>query len=393
MASDGYVQIGNTHRHRFDADELMEAALRRAGRRRFSQTSFVEPLKMLLRAYDEDAQLSRFGRYAVRFDVMRCLNNLLRFDAAEEADPTITARPITAPLFITGVPRSSTTFVHTLLSMDPANAVPRCWELIYPYPWRVNWLGGDRRRDWVELQFRLFRLLSPGVSSLHPLAADTPQECTDITAQVFQSLRFDTTHHIPSYQAWFDRHGHEEAFRFHRRFLQHLDAQNAGRHWVLKSPDHVFALDAIRGAYPDAKIIFMHRDPLSVVASCAKLTELLRRPFTRALDRETVGWDVASRLIESTDRMEEAAQSLPVLHLYYRDVIADPIGTAARIYDYCGRRLEPEAKSRMQSWLASRVPKRRRRYDLSEFGLDPAMLRERFAHYVKYFAVPEEGTA
>jgi Sulfotransferase family len=393
MVSDNLVQFGSAARHRLDADTLMQTALLRAGRTQYSQASFVEPLKRLLRAYDEEAQLSFFGRYAARFDVMRCLNNLLRLDAAEEADPAITARPIAAPLFITGLPRSSTTFLHALLAQDPANAVPRCWELIYPYPSRGRWFGRDRRRDLVERQLRIFRLLSPGVARLHPLSADTPQECTDITAQVFQSLRFDTTHNIPTYQAWFDRHGHDDAFRFHRRFLQHLDAQRPGRRWILKSPDHVFALETIRGVYPDATIIFMHRDPLSVVASCAKLTELLRKPFTRSLDRRQVGRAVAARLIESAHRMAAAAESQTILHLYYRDVVADPVGTVARIYAWCGRELGVEAATRMREWLARRKVRRRPRYDLAEFGLDPGLLRDRFARYMDYFAVPKERSA
>ena len=152
--------------------------------------------------------------------------------------------------------------------------------------------------------------MTPGLSRLHHLSADAPQECTDITAQVFQSLRFENTHRIPSYQAWIDRHGHHDAFRFHRRFLQHLDTQTPGRRWILKSPDHVFSLDAIRAAYPDAVIVFLHRDPLSVVSSCARLAEQLRRPFTNRLDPEEVGHQVSARLHQAADHMMEAAGHL-----------------------------------------------------------------------------------
>ncbi len=374
---------------RLNADWFLENALHRAGRKRFSDTSFVEPLKQLLCAYDEEAELSLFGRYAARFDVMRCLDNLLRFDAMEEADPTIRSRKIARPLFITGLPRSSTTFLHELLAQDPENAVPLSWQLIYPYPGR-KLFGRDSRRDWVELQFRVFQLSSPGVARLHPLSADKPQECTDITAQVFQSLRFETTHNVPSYQHWIDAHGHDEAFRFHRRFLQHLGAQNPGYRWILKSPDHVFALDAIRSAYPDASIVFLHRDPLSVVASCAKLTELLRRPFTRSLDQRVVGREVADRLVESAERMTDAAESGGILHLYYREVTADPLKAVDAIYHHCGRFLSPVARQRMNHWLARQPPPRKHRYDLAEFGLEPGSLRERFAGYMRSFAVPRE---
>ena len=379
---------------RLDASGLSEAALRRSGRTAYSDMSFFEPLEKLLSAYENEAALNLFGRFAARFDISRCLTNLAHLDAAEEADPSITRRPITAPLFITGLPRSSTTFLHTLLAQDPANAVPLCWQLIYPFPPRRQWFGADRRRDIVEAQFRIFKLLSPGVSDLHPLSADSPQECTDITAQVFQSLRFDTTHHIPSYQNWFDRQPQDNAFRFHRRFLQNLDVQAPGRSWVLKSPDHIFCLDAIGKTYPDARIVFLHRDPLSVVASCAKLTEVLRKPFTRKVDPLVVGKNVADRLVASAERMAAADGAENILHLYFREVIGDPMAAVTKVYAHCGRELSPAAKLKMLSWLAARPrSKSRRHYDLAEFGLDVGDLRQRFSAYMQHFAVPLERQA
>ncbi|HUO02045.1 MAG TPA: sulfotransferase [Rhizomicrobium sp.] len=370
----------------------MDLALRRAGRHDFSDRSFVEPLKRLLDAYERESDLSRFGRRAVHFDVLRCLANLLRLDEAEEADPSITGRVIEAPIFITGLPRSATTFLHTLLAQDPAHAVPRSWQSMYPYPSKV--LGLDLRRLEVDAEFALFRLFSPGVSALHPIAADTPQECTDITAQVFQSLRFDTTHRIPSYQSWLDGHGHHAAFRFHRRFLRHLDAQAPGKRWVLKSPDNVFALDAIRAAYPDARIVFLHRDPLSVVASCVKLAELLRKPFTRHIDRGELGDQVCTRLVESTDAMADAARRDPaILHLHYRRIVAQPMEAVRMLYDHCGLVLSREADARMRHWLETPRRHRHPRYHLEAFGLSARDLNRRFARYMQAFHVmPEAGT-
>lgn len=366
----------------------MRAALRRAGRSAFSDTSFVEPLKLLLRSYDEEAELSLFGRYAARFDVMRGLTNLLHLDAAEEDDPSITARPISRPVFITGLPRSATTFLHMLLAQDEGNAVPRCWQLIYPYAPRGRLIRADLRRTTVALQFAIFRLLSPGLGELHPLSADAPQECTDITAQIFQSLRFDSTHHIPAYQAWLDSSDHRSAFRFHRRFLQHLDAQ--GRRWMLKSPDHVFALDAITTVYPDAEVVFLHRDPLEVIASCARLTETLRRPFTRRIDRAEIGRQVSNRLIESAEQMV-AALARPgaerFLHLHYRRVVSAPMETVKELYRHCGLTLNREAERCMKAWLAKPPQNGARRYSLAEYGLDADYLRGRFARYVETFGV------
>jgi hypothetical protein len=243
----------------------------------------------------------------------------------------------------------------------------------------------------VEMQLRLFLCITPGLAALHPLSADTPQECTDITAHVFQSLRFNTTHHIPSYQNWLDSSGHRNAFRFHRRFLQHLDAGAAGHNWILKSPDNVFALDAIRAEYPDAKIVFLHRDPLNVVASCSKLTELLRRPFARQVDRAEVGRQVSARLVESTVRMTEAAsRGDSILHMNYREIVSAPMEAIGKLYRHSGRVLGDEAERRMRKWLARPQRKRSRKYSLAEFGLDAGALRERFAPYVKAFDLKAE---
>lgn len=374
------------------ADVLMEAALRRAGRKDFSNRSFVGPLKHLLRAYNEEADLSVFGNYAARFDVLRCLGNLLDFDAAEDAKPDIVNRRIVRPIFIAGLPRSGTTFLHTLLAQDPANAVPRFWQLIYPYPLRTCFANSDCRRTRVARQLNVFRHLSPELDELHPIATDAPQECTDITAQVFQSLRFDTTHRVPSYLRWIDGHGHDEAYRFHRRFLQHLDAQAPGRQWILKCPDHVFALDAIRAVYPDAEIVLLHRDPLSVLASVAKLTELLRRPFSRRVDREEIGREVSSRWAEGADRMVAAASrngANRILHLHYREVVSAPMETVAGLYRHCGLTLSEEAARQMRTYL-HRVPRGGygvHRYSLTEFGLDAAHLCDRFARYMDVFGI------
>src|SRR6202012_1421265 len=125
--------------------------------------------------------------------------------------------------------------------------------------------------------------------------------------------------------------GHLPAYSFHRRFLQHLQHQAPGRRWVVKCPDHLFALDAIRAVYPDAKLIFVHRDPVKVLLSVAKLTEVLREPFTRRIDRRAIGGQESACWFEGTAHMmaagETAGFSGPICHVHYLDLVADPLAT------------------------------------------------------------------
>lgn len=388
------IRWNEKKRRPLDADVLVDRALKRAGRKEFSDPSFLGPLRRLLNACDDEASLNAFGRYALRMDVTRGLTNLLRFDVAEEESPEIRERRLERPVFIMGLPRSGTTFLHTLLAQDTKNAAPRAWQLIHPYPSRRRFLWPDLRQAEVSIHLQIFRFLTPELDDLHPLSADTPQECSDITAQVFQSLRFDAIYRIPSYQSWIAKHGHDAAYRFHRRFLAHLDAQMPGRHWVLKCPDHVFALDAIKLAYPDARLVFVHRDPVSVMASVVKLNEVLRRPFARKIDREEIGADVGAYWSDGASRMIAAAEagSDDILHLHYRDIVSSPMTAVYRLYRHCGRALTDDARAHMLAWLAARPASedRQSRYKLSDFGLDAVSLRARFARYMEAFDIQPE---
>ena len=128
----------------------------------FGEWSFGEPLAVLLRAYEEEAELGAFGRVAVRWDMLRFLSNLLRLRDEEKRAPEILDEPIKRPVFILGLPRSGTTFLHNLLAEDPANLVPRAWQTIYPYPVRRESANGtDRRPKIVARQFASFLRLVP----------------------------------------------------------------------------------------------------------------------------------------------------------------------------------------------------------------------------------------
>jgi hypothetical protein len=340
-----------------------------------------------------EANLNVAGRFGARWDAQRCLTNLLRFEAEEERDSSILEERIDRPIFITGLPRSGTTLFHSLLAQDDAVRVPRSRETMFPYP--ASSKGRDRRSARVDRQLRLFQMLAPQMKTLHPLSADGPQECTEITAQVFQSLRYEMTHRVPSYQNWLDLGGHLAAYRFHKRYLQHLQHQRRGGRWILKSPDHVHALDAIETVYPDCGIVFVHRDPVRVAGSGMKLTEVVRRPFTRHVDKKEIGRQVLARSAEAAEIMmawERSGRSDRVFHLHYSELANDPIGMIESFYRHFGLEMPAAARQRMRSRLAQ-MPATRNSYALEEFGLDAGELCERFRFYVECFDVRRESAS
>lgn len=383
-------------------EKLVDLARRRSGLDDFGEWSFEEPLAVLVRSYYEEANLSAFGRIAVRWDMLRFLSNLLRLREEEKKDPAVLEERIDRPIFVLGLPRSGTTFLHNLLADDPGNLTPRCWQTVFPYPIGAQKNGSrDRRPELTARQYSQFLMLAPELPSLHPLDAHAAQECIEITGHVFRSLRFDTTHYIPSFQQWLEDVGHLEAYRFHKRFLQHLQHQKGAGQWILKSPDHIFALEALCEVYPDARFVFVHRDPMKVLPSVARLTEILRQPFTRKIDRIQIGRQISSRwelgsklLIEAADWLKSSPER--IVHIRYKDLVRDPYAIVTDLYRHFGMTLSGQGEQGLKRSIAERPDGGygRNSYRFEDYGLNPAAERKHHSAYMAHFRMqPEEPTS
>ncbi len=347
----------------------------------------------LLAAIAADSELSLFGKLSLRWDMIRLLRNAQLVEDAHAANPALGAAPVEAPLFILGLPRSGTSFLHGLLAEDPQSYVPRLWQTIYPAPRPAGFdAARDKRARQVDQQLKIFSGLAPGFASAHPIMADSPQECSEITAHVFQSLRFDTTFRVPGYMSWLTAHGHDDAFAYHKRFLQFLQGGTKQR-WVLKCPDHTFSLDAIVRTYPDARFVIVHRDPVAVLGSVAHLTQILRTPFIRNIDPAEIGAQVASRWTEGAHLLLAFDQRADIpaarkLHLHYDDVTSAPLAAAGQIYETFGLEFTDAARAAMRRRLdeqprggyGSHAP-----YALADYKISTAAVRNDMAPYLRQF--------
>jgi len=381
-----------------DPERLQAAARRTTGLDDFGDPRFRDALGRLVDAFESEAALTTLGRLIARRDLVRLLENRLRIVAAHRRHPEIAAGAVRRPLFILGLPRTGTTILHELLAQDPANRVPMTWEVMHPWPPpERGTYETDPRIAAVERHFAGVDRLLPGFKAMHPMGATLPQECVALTAHDFASMIFSTTHRVPRYQAWLDSTDLRWVYASHRRQLQYLQWRCPGTRWVLKSPGHLWALDALLAEYPDALIVQTHRDPLRVVASLASLVATLRSLASDAIDPHAIGaeWTVllAAGLARAT-AVRAAALPDParVVDVQFADFVRDEIGTVRRLYAHFGWPFTAEAEARMRRFLAAN-PKDKHgahRYTLAAAGLDPATERRRYAAYQERFAVPSE---
>jgi hypothetical protein len=362
-----------------DAMRLVDVARRRAGVREIEDTSFLEALRVLVGSLDGEARLNLIGRIVVREDITRLLVNRFRIDRDRQRDPGIAAEEIQRPIFITGMPRSGSTLLHGVLAQDPANRVPRTWEMLLPSPApEPATCDSDPRIAKIERELRWFNRLAPDFKVIHDVGARMPEECTIIIAHSFVSSQFSSMYDVPSYSRWCDAQDSRPKYELHQRFLQHLQHRFGARRWILKAPVHLNSLPGLLSVYPDARIVMTHRDPMEVLASEASLHATLRQTFTRAVDPVAVGREMSACMEDDIRRGLEARDAglVPPTQFFdvvYTDVLRDPMSVVRRMYDHFDLPLAPPVEARMRRFLGEN-PKEKHgphRYTLLQFGLDP----------------------
>jgi hypothetical protein len=382
---------------RLDETSLMEEAARATGLSDFGDERFRDPLRRLLAAYEGEAALTPLGRIIARREAVQFLSNRLRMTAERRRHPEIDDGEVRAPVFIIGLPRTGTSILHELLAEDRQSRVPMTWEAMHPWPppERATYETDPRIAE-VEKHYAGIDRLLPDFKRMHPMGARLPQECVALMAHDFASMLFHVPYDVPSYQAWLDAADMRWVYASHRRQLQYLQWRCPAARWVLKSPCHLWHLEALLAVYPDARLVHTHRDPLKVTASLASLTTTLRSLASDRVDTHAIAADWTARLARGLDhamavRAREGVDGR-VVDVQFGDFMRDQIGTVRRIYERFDMALSPEAAERMCRFLAANPHDKHgaHRYTLAEAGLDPDAERRRFAAYQARYAVPSE---
>jgi hypothetical protein len=380
---------------RLDAERVLRRAQRRTGLGPAAGASLREPLARLIESCRREAQLTGLTQMMLAGAFTRLAQNALAVDKAHDETAATAKEPVGTPLFITGLPRSGTSFLQELLACDPAHRAPLAWETMCAVPHEPP----RRRRARARLICGAANVLAPGLRRKHRLAALTPHECITIMAHRFTSFEFQFALRVPSYQTWLARQDLRPTYLYHRRFLQVLQ-RNACRvpRWILKAPSHLFALPALFDCYPDAHVLQLHRDPVISIASMASLTRTLRLIFSRSADAAEIGREQAELWAHGLAEATEFRAAHPGLagrfhDLRFADLLDDPMAAMERLYAGFGWPLSDAAATPMRRYVATRQarPDARHSYTPEAFGLRPERVRRRFRDYSERFGVAAEA--
>jgi hypothetical protein len=385
---------------RFDPEALIGQAREWAGSDDFG-TEFDEKetwhdgLGLLCEGFVAEARLNDLGVEIAALDIVRALKNRLQVVDWRKAHPEVAEEKIERPIFIVGQPRTGTTILFDLLAQDPALRPPLTWEVDCPLPVpRPETYETDLRIAETQATLEMSEQIIPGFMSWHPMGAQVGQECVRITASQFCSMIFSVQYRLPTYYKWLLYEAdHRHAYRYHRIFLQHLQSGVSGQ-WLLKSPAHLWTLDALVETYPDAVIVQTHRDPLKVISSVSALTNHLRRMASDETSIADCAVQSCEEIVVGLQRGMKLREALPpgqVIDMQFADFMRDPFATIRSLYGRLDRELTPVAEQRMREHLAAHPGDGGGgRYSWADTGLDAELLREQVAAYQERYDVLTE---
>lgn len=369
-------------------ERLTRAASRRAGLTPDFPAHVGEALEVLCRSLCDEARLHWFGRANLASLIVTGLAELLLIEDRFRRDPSLAEHELVAPLIVTGLPRSGTTFLHRLVSVPKAAEPVLMHQHVFPTPRR--WPGSGRIES--ELLFHPWKIASQrqGLDAIHYVRPDLPDECNFGMRLGMRSMIFWATAPTYGYLEWLLEQDLREAYQLYRRTLLLHQARTPGKRLALKCPHHLAWLPALTEALPEAKIIQTHREPLEAVPSECKLILALHGLATHEVNwRETVAHNhmkidtFAKRSIEFAD--SKAGQT--VAHVDYRRLVRDPISVTHEIHARFGLELDEADRVALERFRAENPQHKhgKNHYSLAQFGLDGQQIDADFARYRERF--------
>lgn len=386
---------------RLDAAELLRAAEAETGLRDYGDPTLAERFAVAvdhLNGLGMDADGNRQAAHVCHW----LLTSRLEFIEDRNRYP-IGDEVVTAPMFVTGEPRSGTTLMHALMSVDPHARVLRFWEVMYPSP--PPGLAGpdDDRRARADADWREINAKMPKWLHSHPyndMLGDGLPEDERSWAFDFRVMTPTAWWRVPMQSLVSGLTTDPAAqYRLHKAMLQQLQYAREPKYWVLKG-FHGFRLKELFDAYPDARMVWLHRDPVQVAASRTMMMADIMEGIVGPVDLHAE----AKKHLEMTRASIANTMSNPlvddprILHIRYTDFVNDHVATVRRVYAFCGRELTVDAESAMRTYLANNRGDRYGKFTYStqllvDIGEDIDALHAEFGPFRERFGLATEKRA
>lgn len=383
----------------FTEAAILDAARAETGLTDFGPDDFRERLRVWLQAIDEDDNASALMRVTVFNMTVRYAATRLRIEDFVRRHPKVSDIRIERPIIVAGLPRSGTTHLLGLLSADVRLRSLPWWEAIAPIPTPADEpTATDPNPRWTraEAGWRAMDAILPYMKIMHEFSPDHISEDIELQAPNFSSYLLEWFAHVPRWRDYYLAHDQTGTYAYLKKALQVLTFLRGPNRWVIKCPQHMEQLPALRTVFPDATFVLTHRDPVGSIRSAITMSLYGARMFQKKPDPGALSayWiDRYRRLLERCVRDRGVLPDSQTIDVYFNNWIADPDGILHEIYRRAGLPLTPQTLAQLHAYHEAHDTNAPGKivYDLErDFGLTASEIRASFAFYFERFPVAIE---
>ena len=344
--------------------------------------ALIDSLDILIDDINGNENLNIFGQFAFWHQL---LNRMRVRDNIESLVQGKSMESIADPIFVTGLPRSGTTFLFDLLNTNSTLRGPLYWEITRPTPpVDPHNCRSFFRAFLTDSELNLARLIVPNLDAMHKIRANYPEECEQLNTITAKSIVYIYMAKLPNYIQHLMHANFTNVFKWHKKFFQLLESANRPKNWLLKDPSHIEHIPEILEVYPNAKFIHLFRDPLNSIASACSLTSKIQHGLSRSVRDDEIGatiinfWENAVKKNKKGRVLLKPNQNLDI---EYKDFITDPINTVEKIYEFLGLPLTHENLEKKKSFLKSHTKHKHGKhlYKLEDYGLSQHQVKEKIS--------------
>jgi hypothetical protein len=372
-----------------EIESLKKAAQKATGLSDFGDF-WEEPLKVMLKSINEEAQLHPIGQFITRERIVNLLSVRLRAEDYFKKYPEILAQELYPCMVIVGLQRTGTTKLQRLLAADPDNRAILSWEALNPAPVKEDTKTGGERIKIAKMSVKALKFMSPGFFAIHPVEFEAPEEDVLLLDVSFLSTTTEATMNVPSYAAWLEKTDQSPAYEYMVKLLKLLQWQRPAKRWVLKTPHHLEFLPSVEKYFGEVQFIWTHRNVQECIPSFLSMVSYARILFSKEVEQK----DVAKHWVRKNGFMLEKALNYRAKNsaktlftdISYKALINDSISAIEQIYADRGESISPQLKAVFQK-SNKENPKGKygvHQYKLADFGIDEAYIQQFTKEYEQF---------
>jgi hypothetical protein len=372
-----------------EIESLKKVAMKDTGLSDFGDF-WEEPLKVMLKSINEEAQLHPIGQFITRQRIINLLSVRLRAEDYFKRYPEILAQELYPCMVIVGLQRTGTTKLQRLLAADPDNRAILSWEALNPSPIKNDDKTGEERIKFAKTSVKALQYMSPGFFAIHPIEFEAPEEDVLLLDVSFLSTTTEATMNVPTYAVWLENNNQSPAYEYMVKLLKLLQWQRPAKRWVLKTPHHLEFLPLAKKYFGKVQFIWTHREVMECIPSFLSMVSYSRILFSKEVYQK----DVAKHWVRKNGFMLEKAleyrksnnKEVLFTNVSYKELIKDSLGVIEQIYADRGEVISQELKAVFEK-SNSDNPKGKygvHQYNLDDFGVDEAYIRKFTKKYEQF---------